>query len=270
MPNSPDALPERCIFCGLAFGPERPRSKEHIWPKWMHSLLPEKQGAQRLFAETEPIGTRPFGRVLHKHFKPQVVCEPCNNRWMSHLEIATKPILLPLMLGEAQHINSDAQATLATWACLKSMVAEFSDPATRATSAADLKRMYDEHLPPPQATLWIGEHAGTEWTTRYRHQGMRISHGVVRPGDGSLPNGQVTTFAVGRVIFHLLTLPDGFLYGGVPVSQGPIAECIGQIYPSTPPFDWPFARTLTDADALDLGDKMTEAYKYVVEGAPRP
>jgi hypothetical protein len=236
----------------------------------MHRFLPEKQGAQHLFAEAEPIESRPFGRVLHKHFKPQVVCEPCNNGWMSRLEIATKPILLQLMLGQAMHLDRDAQTVLATWACLKNMVAEFSDPATRATSAADLQWMYDEHLPPLRATLWIGEHTGTEWTTRYRHQGMRISHGVVRVASDSPPNGQVTTLAVGRIIFHLLALPEGFLYGGVPIPQGPIAACIRQIYPSTTPFDWPLARTLTDADALELGDKMTEVYKRVIKGLSRP
>jgi hypothetical protein len=38
-----------CIFCRLPFSSKRPRSKEHIWPKWMHDFLPEKPGAQRLF-----------------------------------------------------------------------------------------------------------------------------------------------------------------------------------------------------------------------------
>ncbi len=131
-------LPEHCIFCRMPFGPDRPRSEEHIWPRWMHSLLPEKQGAQRLFDATELLENRPFGRVLHKHFKPRVVCRPCNNEWMSGLETATKPILRPLMLGEPQHLDRRSQTILATWASLKNMVAEFSSPETRATGSADL------------------------------------------------------------------------------------------------------------------------------------
>lgn len=257
--------PELCIFCRLPFGRDRSRSKEHIWPKWMHGLLPEQPGDQRLFDAAEPVGRHPFGRVLHKHFKPGVVCEPCNNNWMSRLEIATKPILLPLMLGEAQHLDRESQTILATWACLKNMVAEFSNPTTRVTDAADLDRMYKEHLPPTRATVWIGGHAGTVWTTRYRHQGMRISHGPVRPEEDPPLNGQATTFAVGIVIFHLLTLPDGFFYDGAPIPSGRIATRIRQIYPSTSRFDWPLGQTLTDNDAMDLGDKMTETYKRLVE-----
>lgn len=258
--------PKLCIFCRLPFSRDRPRSEEHIWPRWMHDLLPEKQGAQRLFDATELREDRPFGRVLHKHFKPRVVCRPCNNDWMSRLESATKPILRPLMLGEAQHLDRRDQTILATWACLKNMVAEFSSPETRATAPADLERMYVKQLPPTRAMVWIGRHDGTLWTTRYVHRGMRISHGLVQPDDDPPLNGQATTLAVGRVIIHLLTLLDGFAYDGAPIPNGPIATRIRQIYPSTSPFDWPLGQTLTDSDAFDLGDKMTETYKHLVEG----
>jgi hypothetical protein len=255
-----------CIFCRLPFSRDRRRSDEHVWPRWMHGQLPEKPGAQRLFDAAELVADHPYGRVLHKHFKPRVVCRPCNTGWMSRLETATKPILRPLMLGEATHLDRESQTILSAWASLKAMVAEFSDPATRATEVADLERMHRKQLPPTRATLWIGEHEGTLWTTRYIHRGMRISHGPVQPGDDPPLNGQATTFAVGRVIFHLLTLPDGFLYDGAPIPNGRIATRIRQIYPNPSPFDWPIGRTLTDGDAYDLGDMMTQAYKRLVEG----
>ncbi len=126
--------------------------------------------------------------------------------------------------------------------------------------------MYVKQLPPTRAIVWIGKHDGTLWTTRYIHRGMRISHGPVQPGGEPPLNGQATTFAVGPVIFHLLTLPDGFAYGP-PIPDGPITIRIRQIYPSTPPFDWPFGPALSDSDAFDLGDKMTEMYKRLVERA---
>ena len=63
---------------------------------WMHGLLPEKPGAQRIFDAAELVKDHSYGKVLHKHFKPRVVCRPCNNEWMSRLEIATKPIPVPL------------------------------------------------------------------------------------------------------------------------------------------------------------------------------
>jgi len=231
----------------------------------MHGLLPEKPGAQRIFDDAELVEDHSYGQVLHKHFKPRVVCRPCNNDWMNGLEAATKPILRPLMLGKAAHLDRGSQTILATWACMKNMVAEFSSPETRATDAADLYRMRRKQLPPTRAFVWIGRHEGTLWTTRYIHRGMRISYGPVQPTDDPPLNGQATTLAMGPVIFHLLALPDGFPYGGTPIPNGRIATRIRQIYPSTSPFDWPTGGTLTDGDAFDLGDAMTQVYKRLVE-----
>jgi hypothetical protein len=145
------------------------------------------------------------------------------------------------------------------------MVAEFSHPASRATGEADLRRMRMSQLPPEQATVWIGEHEGALWTTRYIHRGMRITYGSVRPSDDPPLNGHATTFAVGRVIFHLLSLPVGLPYGP-PIPRGPIATCIHEIYPSTPSFAWPLRQILSDADAFDLGDLMTKMFKELAEG----
>jgi hypothetical protein len=58
--------------------------------------------------------------------------------------------------------------------------------------------------------------------------------------------------------------PDGFAHGPL-TPEEPFAERIRQIYPSAPPFDWPFGPALTDSHAFDLGEKMTELYKGLVE-----
>jgi hypothetical protein len=253
-----------CIFCRHPFSRTRKRSDEHIWPRWMHGMLPEKKGAQRLFDDEKLIDDHAYGQVLHKHFKPGVVCEPCNNTWMSELEVATEPILRPLMLGEQTQLDRRSQTILATWACLKNMVAEFSHPASRATDETDLRRMYVSQLPPERATVWVGEHEGDLWTTRYIHRGMRIAHGPIRPNEDPPCNGQATTFAVGRIVLHILTLPHGFSHNSA-IPQGRIASRIRQIHPSTKPFAWPLGKTLSDADAFDLGDTMTKAFKNLVE-----
>src|SRR5271156_2823255 len=114
----------------------------------MHGLLPEKPGAQRIFDDAELVEDHSYGQVLHKHFKPHVVCRPCNNDWMSGLETAAELILRPLMLGKATHLDRRSQTILATWACMKNMVAEFSSPETRATDTAGLERMRRKQLPP--------------------------------------------------------------------------------------------------------------------------
>jgi hypothetical protein len=153
-------MTDHCIFCRCQFDVDHPRSEEHIWPKWMHPLLPENEGVQWSLVEGGVVGRRRFGQVLHKHFKPRVVCGTCNNTWMSRLEMAVKPILLPLMRREARHLAREDQVILVTWAFLKHMVAEFSDPATRATEPADFDRMRDERLPLRAPSLGSGSTRG--------------------------------------------------------------------------------------------------------------
>ncbi len=123
----------------------------------MRELLPRAPGTQRLSrfkdGETsELVESREYRGVLQSKFKPRVVCRDCNTGWMSLLDGATKPILRPLILGEKRHLTSEDQKILATWVCLKNMVAEFSDSKTIATSAVEAP---DRHL--------SGRLANEEW-----------------------------------------------------------------------------------------------------------
>ncbi len=238
----------------------------------MRDLLPRQPGTQRLsrFRDGEPaelLESREYRGVLQSKFKPRVVCRDCNTGWMSVLEDATKPILRPLILGEKRHVTCEDQKILATWVCLKNMVAEFSNSKTKATSAADFDRMHSEHLLPERATVWLGQHTGADWTMRYRHHGMHIVHGSVRPIDPKRDppmNGQVTTFTAGPIVFVLLTLPDGFRYGA-PIPSGPFAAGIRRIYPEPSPLDWPPGPALSNSDVWELGDKMASMFRRLVE-----
>jgi hypothetical protein len=239
----------------------------------MRDLLPREPGTQRIsrFKDGEAaelLESREYGGVLQRKFKPRVVCRDCNTGWMSVLEGATKPILRPLILGEERHLTREDQKILAAWVCLKNMVAEFSASKTKATEAVDFDRMHKERLPPARATVWLGQHTGADWTMRYRHLGMHIMHGSVRPIDPERDppmNGQVTTFTAGPVVFVLLTLPEGFIYGA-PIPSGPFAAGISRIYPDPSPLDWPLGRALSNNDVLNLGDKMATMFRGLVEG----
>lgn len=266
----------QCIFCGLPFGRDRPDSREHVWSEWMRDLLPKRPGAQlisRVGADEqhELLERREYGGVLQRKLKPRVVCRECNTGWMSVLEETTKPILLPLILKEPCELTIEDQKTLATWMCLKNMVAELSHPQTRATKPADYQRMYDLRLPPSGATVWLGAHTGEDWSMRYRHHGMRVAHSSIPAmgGEDDPPmNGQIATFTAGPVVFVLLTLPDGFLYGA-PIPNGRIATRVRQIYPTQSPFTWPPVQSLNNDDVLFLGDGMVNMFRRLVTDAER-
>src|SRR5277367_3604515 len=85
---------QECAFCPST----AKMSYEHVWSEWMGKLFPKS-----------PITVRQIGHdgaVLREwpsakiNVKLPVVCEPCNNVWMSNLENDhAKPAMKDLILG---------------------------------------------------------------------------------------------------------------------------------------------------------------------------
>ena len=96
----------RCVFCGW----EGTLTKEHAWPDWIRDVLPaghvKGHSQQHRVAATTGEVTA-ITPVLHEkaaNRKVQVVCQrECNGGWMSDLENTAKPLLVPIILGEAPH-----------------------------------------------------------------------------------------------------------------------------------------------------------------------
>jgi len=100
-------------------------SAEHIWPAWMVELFPKGKysaGIKVDYQRQEVLDKSwTMNDVTHK---AKVVCKPCNNGWMSTIEDAARPILVPLIekpLGK-RPLNIYAQSVLANWAALHAMV----------------------------------------------------------------------------------------------------------------------------------------------------
>jgi hypothetical protein len=108
---------KRRIFCG-----GKPTTKEHIWSEWMHPNLPSESDAREEFLKTfaqrnSAVSHERPGPVITK--KIRAVCGDCNNGWMSRLETAVKPIILPMIRGDACTLDTEAQALLARWITMK-------------------------------------------------------------------------------------------------------------------------------------------------------
>ena len=56
------------------------------------------------------------------NLRTPIPCSTCNNGWMSDLERATKPILVPLINGEASSLTAGDQVTIALWLAKTAMV----------------------------------------------------------------------------------------------------------------------------------------------------
>ena len=71
--------------------------------------------------------------------------QSCNGGWMKDIEDRAKPISLPLIRGEEARLTDAEQRVVATWAVLKTMVANHE-----AVSPEHLQVMYKDHAPPPE------------------------------------------------------------------------------------------------------------------------
>jgi len=81
-------MSKTCIFCGQ----KGKKSKEHLWPVWMHEYLGKEGDGNNIrestsFKNREHIGGSKLERQGYLFTtKFRVVCRGCNNGWMSKLE----------------------------------------------------------------------------------------------------------------------------------------------------------------------------------------
>jgi hypothetical protein len=129
---------------------------------------------------------------------------------MSDLQEQTKPILLPLILGETSSLHRKAQTTLSTWIAMFVMVAEFLDKTGTRVAISPKDRLFlKNNLAAPRSMkIWIGyfekelerrvvPHYNSNFRRRSRPQ--RSSLGV------DFPNTQTTTIVIGKLYIHVLS-----------------------------------------------------------------
>jgi hypothetical protein len=123
-----------CIFCGRS-----PTTSEHIWAKWLRKhiampLLSHSAAASILNPDrTVTIDRRRWGGDPRQRGL-QVVCKRCNETWMSSLQEAAKPVLVPLIEGRRCVLAEDRQRAVAAWAAMAITCAEYFQPQRTAVS----------------------------------------------------------------------------------------------------------------------------------------
>lgn len=245
-----------CIFCkspGLTC--------EHIFPDWLEEYIPrEIENTESLTTvfHADHIETKRQSRPGDPHSRRlRVVCGGCNSGWMSILQKSTKPILVPLILGEASEINAEAQKKLATWATMATMVADYLDRDRSAIPEEQRTTFKENQAPLREWKIWVGHHEREEWRGHLvrsifpiateKHVPEVMANGLHQP------NTQTTAFTVGKLYFLIVSseipeLAERFRLGGAAANK------VAQIWPNvTDTIAWPPA-TLTDAEASGLAD----------------
>jgi hypothetical protein len=102
-------MQKECAFC-----PETANmSAEHLWSNWMNELFPGK----KRFTNKNEHGEIVADWSSHKlERKARVVCEPCNNTWMSDIESRAKSAMSNFILGKKGAISQSCADSIALFA----------------------------------------------------------------------------------------------------------------------------------------------------------
>jgi len=197
-------IPTTCIFCGA-----KPLSREHIWAKWLGRYIPKVYGrtkhAVTLGQFNRSVQPGRFHGSSHGNSaKLKVVCHPCNNGWMSRLQMRAKPWLAALAVGNWSDLETDAQEALAAWVTMFTMVIEFADPPTSIISSYERREFMRTQSALPGWKIWIGRYDLGDRGV-FNHLSALIAEGPLYSEAAHHPNTQTTGFSIGKTVFQVFS-----------------------------------------------------------------
>ena len=228
-------MPFTCAFCGST---KRPRGKEHVLPDWLSTIGLDLSPVEYHVGPLNRVARRwtssPFTATVG------AVCDDCNHGWMSRLERSAKPILTPLIHGEARQVPDDDQRVIAARAfktALVSMLSSSDEERARGygVPAAEYTALYaarDQPEPLPYSQFWIGYYAGQRPSGTIRLVPMVIElEGISEP---DVPAAYLVTVAIGKLLVQGVRFTTPILY--VDVTTEPE---LPRIWPSRGAIAWP-------------------------------
>lgn len=182
--TSPESIPRQCMFCGCVG-----RSKEHLWPKWAHDLLPGSESTSLVTFNKKGKEEYTVDKVVEfsKSILETVVnrpCETCNSGWMSGLESSVRKIIEPIMRGEPVWLDDQELVTLREWITMKLMVLDQSSDAIM--NAAERKAFFERRQLPENLQLTLFHCGLDEWRNNWAtDQDILAPTGTLKKPDGA-------------------------------------------------------------------------------------
>lgn len=190
----------RCAFCPTE---ATKLSGEHIWDDWLNRELPTKRFRMRQQRGTaEPL--REYDARTLKEKLP-VVCERCNNTWMSDISREVKQgFSAAIVDGYKLSVLPSGIALLSAFTFMKAVVADHAsqrenDEAFFSTAARE--RLRKSRAIPAEVQMWVASFYGA-----HAYSGKFVP-AILTADPGPLFGVQFFTFTyvVGHVVLQLLT-----------------------------------------------------------------
>jgi hypothetical protein len=219
----------KCIFCGGA-----PLSREHVVPEWFRKLVGISEVRPGSVTHHTPgDATEIDFEAIPVSRTARVVCERCNNGWMSQLEQQARIILTPLLQGQSGQLSEKDLDLLARWAFKTACVIDAASPGSGEGFPHEHRSLLRERDElPRRSAVWMTTWPGTTtaWTA---HWGMAVA---VQPNEQPDEiNAYGATFALGPVAFRVYATTQE------PIDPKYFHELlpgIFKIHPRGGPVDW--------------------------------
>jgi hypothetical protein len=211
----------RCIFCGRGG-----LTLEHVFPQWLVPVLEQLGQTHSATRVTEdPDHTHNVWNTTAVDFKARKVCGQCNSGWLSEIEVATMPVLTPLVQSDAAYtFTREDAATLATWITKTALTASLVHPdESNPIPKKYFTDLYEGRRPFADSVVWI---AG------YDLGGYPVSNSMIPLGQA---NGFLVTGNVGHLVYQLTGADD--LEMGVVLPPEGLVAYLTQIWPLEPRAD---------------------------------
>lgn len=257
----------KCIFCG---GPRD--SREHIWADWLEPYLPREMQSHTLYSAVitkpgEETATRKKRSGDPHSTQVQCVCKRCNGGWMSKLQEAVKPVLLPLINGK--HCTLEPrwqQSTLAGWAAMSVMAAECIADRI-AIPQIDREYLKGHRRPPQQGwRIWIGNFKRGDWPGYWAHNLFSFTEEELAKGTyraSEKPNTQTTAYVVGQLFVYVFSsaIPEVVTLWRF---DGRADTLLRRVWPPNDlDIGWPPSETMLDRDADSIAAAFGRFFDFV-------
>jgi hypothetical protein len=224
---------KKCLFC-----PNQADSLEHVLPQWLfRRVVPSTAGKfpVRVGRYVHGEGSRDVRRHLSLNFKARIVCQVCNNGWMSQLESRAARTLHPLLaesfpvLGRSFLDSLRQDATLiALWLSKTALTTSMALPGSKrfppafaeqiaqqqpplgvwvdlaSAKATGIGAAFTNMFPTINGNVFVG--AKTHATGACFHFCLQINQLLLRVG--MTPGARVGYIAPGGIPFRLYPNPD--------------------------------------------------------------
>ncbi|MGE3843816.1 MAG: hypothetical protein AB7I50_19765 [Vicinamibacterales bacterium] len=246
-----------CLFCG-AEGPGI-LTNEHVMPEWLLKYLgytPQQQ-------ITHGVADSETGAVTKQRthsaftFVDGRVCGGCNHGWMSRLEDAARPILIPMMEGERQlaDLTLSEREILGKWTAKTAYMHSWAGLLKQPVQLEHLHSLYADLGTVAPRVFVVAAHATYQQLTSYLQSG-RWAHVKLK---GIEPQPDPLAYKITLQFKHLYLVtaywPEPevqFVLAPFHLLIWPIATKRGPVWPGMFPLDAPIHMTYRVSVELGL------------------